>query len=652
VLGCSLALVLSLWVGKTHEALMCTYAVWCLWLLAGPMIRLLASTVGWPWMSPPWKSEPFSLAMAPYWWPGSVGWSDYLLFLAVTCLISALLLGVAMLRIRSVCSRDSVRKPRRSTSSSSGWNIWRLVNRTIPWLTPSLDGNPVVWREWHRSRPSRWMMLVTFVYAGLSLLFSVVTILWPGGAGSAIVNALQVSVGLLLLSVMAVTSLAEERVRGSLDLLLSTPLSTRQIVMGKWLGAFRFVPLLAVLPAVVIWATGYMSGAENWWAFLLMIAFVLSAGAAVTSLGLAMAVEISRLGRAVGSTVAVYVLVTIGWIPLVGLMYGPRSERLMLASPIFWAFWTTLEALQKRMPERTVWELFWIIFYGLGAAGLFLSTLSSFDRRLGRTDDAMIQSRTSSRWLRMITAIYSVFAIFFTFFLLGSPPDSTSLPFGSGLIFSLGLLLLALSAAWPLAAVPSSRDDDLKAITGLSTARTLFARWAAAGGLAPGIVVPPLLVACCSSGLRSFDWLPLVILVVFMLSVCAATVSLGVAILAWCPRGVWAVVVMASLWGLTNGAWSTLGNMDLLDPRNQALASCHPFFGVVTLTFWMNGTTAGDFRAVAWAIGASAVYAASAGLLIAVALSRHNPSITRLIRFRPASTVLPNNKKAPTKGYP
>ena len=51
------------------------------------------------------------------------------------------------------------------------------------------------------------------------------------------INGLQVSAGLLLLSVSAATSLAEERQRGSLDVLLATPLSTRSIVLGKWWGA-------------------------------------------------------------------------------------------------------------------------------------------------------------------------------------------------------------------------------------------------------------------------------------------------------------------------------------------------------------------------------------------------------------------------------
>jgi hypothetical protein len=47
VLGSSLALVFSLWVHKTHEALLGRYAVWGLWLLARPMIAQLGSTLGW-----------------------------------------------------------------------------------------------------------------------------------------------------------------------------------------------------------------------------------------------------------------------------------------------------------------------------------------------------------------------------------------------------------------------------------------------------------------------------------------------------------------------------------------------------------------------------------------------------------------------------
>ena len=397
---------------------------------------MLSSTIGWPWLAPPRRSEPFFLALAPYWWPRSVGWWDYLLFLGVTCSISVVLLGLAMLRLRASCTHESARKARWFFRADRGGNVWRTLNRTIPWLTPSLEGNPVVWREWRRTRPSRWMMLITVVYGGLSVLFSILAILWTEGEAGAIVNGFQVAIGMLLLSVTAATSLAEERARGSLELLLSTPLSTRQIVVGKWLGAFRIVPLLAILPAFVIWAEDYAADIRRWWLAPLMIAFVLCAGAAITSLGLAMATRFSGVGRAVGSTVAIYVLVAVGWVALAALLYGRLSQRLILASPICWALFVTMEATHERMSQQLDADVFWIIIYGLCAAGVLLATLTSFDRRLGRIDDVMNWMCLPSRILRIVTASYFIGAFSFIFILYLPKNEPTYLPFGSALLFS------------------------------------------------------------------------------------------------------------------------------------------------------------------------------------------------------------------------
>ena len=84
------------------------------------------------------------------------------------------------------------------------------------------------------------------------------------------------------------------------------------------------MPLLAVLPAFLIVATGYVTESKYRWGVPLMILFVLSAGAAITSLGLAMAARFSRVDRAVGSTVTIYVLITVAWVFVVTLLCGPQ----------------------------------------------------------------------------------------------------------------------------------------------------------------------------------------------------------------------------------------------------------------------------------------------------------------------------------------
>jgi ABC-type transport system involved in multi-copper enzyme maturation permease subunit len=384
VLGCSLALVFSLWVGKTHEALLGTYAVWALWLLGRPMLAALGHNLSFTIPLPPTSVDPFWLAFAPYWWPGSANISDYVWFLAVTCALSGLLVGLAVRRMRLICTRDVVRQ---GPSRSIGSGIMRVLD---PWQYlpgPSLDVNPVLWREWHRTRPSRWAQFVITLYVTLATVFTVIAMLsGSNNAVAAFVNGFQVSIGLLFLSVSVATSLAEERSRGSLDVLLTTPLSTSQIVLGKWLGTYRLVPLLAILPALMcLGLIGW--DFERWPRVVLMVAYVLSTGAAITSLGLAMATWVPRLGRAVGLTVSIYVVITVGMMFLAMMMGGPGTNSAMMGSPFFGAGEI---AFELRNPPRgfdgTAGAIFWTLAYGCAALVLLAATLRTFNRCLGRVD--------------------------------------------------------------------------------------------------------------------------------------------------------------------------------------------------------------------------------------------------------------------------
>jgi ABC-type transport system involved in multi-copper enzyme maturation permease subunit len=59
VLGCSLALLFSLWAGKTHEALLGTYAFLGLWLLSRPMFDELQRLLGSSLPPPSRTADPF-----------------------------------------------------------------------------------------------------------------------------------------------------------------------------------------------------------------------------------------------------------------------------------------------------------------------------------------------------------------------------------------------------------------------------------------------------------------------------------------------------------------------------------------------------------------------------------------------------------------
>jgi ABC-type transport system involved in multi-copper enzyme maturation permease subunit len=149
------------------------------------------------------------------------------------------------------------------------------------------------------------------------------------------VNGFQATFGLLLVSLFAPTVLAEERVRGSLDVLMTTPLSTDRIVLAKWWGAYRVVPALAILPAIgcLIIAAGAADysppgrvnlpapaplGAIDYAAYVCIpMAILLAQGAVVTSVGLVLATWIRRVGRAVAVSVTSCAFFAFGWIILV-----------------------------------------------------------------------------------------------------------------------------------------------------------------------------------------------------------------------------------------------------------------------------------------------------------------------------------------------
>ena len=121
VLGSSLALFFSLWVGKTHEAILGTYAVWSVWLLWAPIssiVRLLFPKA--MFLPPPLSADPFWLAFAPY-RAQLVAWQDYVLFLEVALAVSAMLVAMAVFRLRRSSPAIPSNAGRRDPCSS-GWS--------------------------------------------------------------------------------------------------------------------------------------------------------------------------------------------------------------------------------------------------------------------------------------------------------------------------------------------------------------------------------------------------------------------------------------------------------------------------------------------------------------------------------------------------
>jgi len=132
---------------------------------------------------------------------------------------------------------------------------------------------------------------------------------------------------------------------------------------------------------------------------------VVAYGAAITSLGLALATWLPRMGRAIGLTAGLYVVVTIGAIPARNLFGdGPdgAGPGLASASPLWGvgfssALFGGTAGPQHDISKQAAWLVFWIVAYGLVAFGLLLATLKTFNRCLGRLDDASSRERPFPR---------------------------------------------------------------------------------------------------------------------------------------------------------------------------------------------------------------------------------------------------------------
>ncbi len=345
VLGCALALAFSVRATKAHEVLMAVYGIEAIWIV-GPLAWYILEVIGAPFGPPDWyvNLNPFVLAWAPYAWPNAVGIEPYALMLGAATILSAGSIAYAVLRLRAEATKGTSAAAARATSRFSGARAWLEARRP----SPSLDDEPVLWRDWRRGRPSKLAKIIWGLYCVLALAGTAWSVLIVcNGDDPQIVGLMggfQATLGLMLVRVTALAALAEERARGSLDVLMTTPLSTDRIVLAKWWGAYRVVPALAFLPAIGSLVIGFavheisntsissnqapdpVGWIDRVGIVCLPTALFLAQGAAVTSFGLALATWIPRLGRAIAVSVASYAFIALGW--LIALELGLVTSTL------------------------------------------------------------------------------------------------------------------------------------------------------------------------------------------------------------------------------------------------------------------------------------------------------------------------------------
>lgn len=413
VLAAAFALFASVIADKVHDVLMLTYLMIAVALMAVPLAETTARitwNIGLP--SELWLTHPFVLVTDPYMQFRRAETVHSYLFLAGTVMLAAVFVAVAVVRLRPAVLQVAVRRERKAKRRHRRW----------------LETAPLDWYEWHRKRPSRTAYFIWAVFALLVFGTSAGAILARVALGqrgelSGMANLMTVGIGLLFLTAAAVTSLSEERSRGSLDVLMTTPVETAAIVRAKWWATFRLT-LWLVIPVMgvayfsylfsrtwpVMGAPKMVAGAECLW---LLAAMVVSHAALWTSVGLALAVAIRRPARAVAVAVAVYAYASVGWMFTVILLSPQKTdlaECFIVGSPLYaTAVCTLMPDIPFAMNSDDYWRLVisvivWAVLHTFAAVVLYEYTKARFDHSFGRltlTRDRPENRRTgTANWCR------------------------------------------------------------------------------------------------------------------------------------------------------------------------------------------------------------------------------------------------------------
>jgi ABC-type transport system involved in multi-copper enzyme maturation permease subunit len=122
------------------------------------------------------------------------------------------------------------------------------------------DQAPVAWRELNRRSLANWRYLVRFLVAGLGTLVLVFTLIAASGGTNNLSQFLHLSglsllgVILLLVLVLGSTLIAAERTQQTLDVLLTTPLTARTILVEKMRGLRRITwAILFSAVLILLW---------------------------------------------------------------------------------------------------------------------------------------------------------------------------------------------------------------------------------------------------------------------------------------------------------------------------------------------------------------------------------------------------------------
>jgi ABC-type transport system involved in multi-copper enzyme maturation permease subunit len=396
------ALAFSLWSGGLFSTIVGVYALWFGWLLGtGQQFR--------PGVYPGWEAiaNPFVLLA-----PVSRRISPSAAVNAACFAAGAAVFTIVILEIAAATFRRSVLGRQNSARGRLALKLAALSHalsrRPAGFRAPSLDDNPILWREWRRARGALGMQAFWILYVlGCAITTAIgARAYWVGPrvrpilAGDA---GYELGIGVLALAVQASLVWSEEKSAGreGTDVLLTTPLSAATIVNEKWRGVYRSIMAVLAFPVISTLiilggAPGSLAQTPEALAALSVLPLVaaqsLLYGAAFVSVGIILATRFAKPSHAVLCTIGLYlgvalIVPTLAEIAFLGTNRA-LAAGLAMASPIA----APIMIIMTRFPDQYFgtaeyafpYAAFWLVVAAGVTWTLYRWTIRQFDHWMGR----------------------------------------------------------------------------------------------------------------------------------------------------------------------------------------------------------------------------------------------------------------------------
>jgi Cu-processing system permease protein len=203
-------------------------------------------------------------------------------------------------------------------------------------------------KEIRESLRNRWFILYTIAFAALSLALSALSLVGTGAVGFAGFGrtaASLINLVLLIVPLMALTTgaaaVAGERERGTLNYLLSQPVSRLEVILGKYAGlAVALMAALMLGFGIAALAIASRSGAADALRFARLVVFAIALSMSMLSVGFLISTVVRRASVALGAAIFIWLaLVFVGDLGLMGSAIAFKLQvadlfHLSLANPL------------------------------------------------------------------------------------------------------------------------------------------------------------------------------------------------------------------------------------------------------------------------------------------------------------------------------